>query len=85
MDALKDQTRESRVRAYHQASPEMLLQIAHKLRDSGIGIRPDPEEAFRYFRRAIELRTTTSHMKGVSPALSGLGTGFGKMAISLHP
>ena len=85
MDALKDQTRESRWRAYHRASPEMLLQIANKLRAGGIGIRPDPEEAFRYFRRATELRTTTSRMKGVSPALSGLGTGFGKMAISPRP
>lgn len=54
IDALKKQTRARRKVSLQGASPEELFKAAVKLRDGGIGIRPDPAEAFKYFQRAAD-------------------------------
>ena len=54
IDALKRQIRERRRRAMADASPKTLFNTGVRLRDGGIGIQPDPTEAFRYFRLSAE-------------------------------
>lgn len=54
VNALKRQTRNSRRRALQSATPETLFLTAKRLRDGGLGIQPDADEALRYFRLAAE-------------------------------
>ena len=63
--ALQRQIREDRARALHHAPAAEIYRAAVELRDGGIGIPPDPAEAYRYFRIAAE--------RGYAPARSRTG------------